>query len=96
MNPRANFIGALVFVLTSLFLAQTPSARAQTAATGQIVGTITDPSKSTIPQATVTATNTATSLVRTAETNDDGDYVVALLPPAGDLRRRIEHRPRQR
>src|SRR6185369_3531522 len=81
MNPRANFIGALVFVLTSLFLAQTPSARAQTAATGQIVGTITDPSKSTIPQATVTATNTATSLVRTAETNDDGDYVVALLPP---------------
>jgi hypothetical protein len=81
MNPRANFIGALVLVLTSLFLAQAPFARAQTAATGQIVGTITDPSKSTIFHATVTATNTATSLVRTAETNDDGDYVVALLPP---------------
>jgi Carboxypeptidase regulatory-like domain/TonB dependent receptor len=54
---------------------------AQTAATGQIVGTVTDPSKAAIPQATVTATNVATTSVRTAKTNAEGDFVVALLPP---------------
>ena len=81
MNPRSPFIGVLVLVLTSLFLTQVPFALAQTAATGQIVGTITDPSKAAIPQATVTAINTATSLARTAKSNADGDYVVPLLPP---------------
>src|SRR5215471_1477239 len=54
---------------------------AQTAATGEITGTISDPSKGVIAQATVTATNEATGISRTVKTNADGDYVIPLLPP---------------
>src|SRR5262249_41409488 len=54
---------------------------AQTAATGQIVGTVTDPSKAAIAGATVTATNEATEQARSTKTSGDGDYVVPLLPP---------------
>ena len=81
MNPRKIWIPSLLLLSVFSLLTQAPAAWAQTAATGQIVGTVTDPSKAAIPQATVTATNTATTLVRTAKTNADGDFVVALLPP---------------
>jgi len=81
MNPRSKWIAALVLLFAFLLVAQASPVCAQTAATGQIVGTVTDPSKAAIPQATVAATNIATTLVRTAKTNADGDFVVALLPP---------------
>src|SRR5438270_8815669 len=81
MNPLSNWIAALVLLFAFLLVAQASPVCAQTAATGQIVGTVTDPSKAAIPQATVAATNIATTLVRTAKTNADGDFVVALLPP---------------
>jgi carboxypeptidase family protein len=64
----------------ALFL-HSSTAWAQTAATGQIVGTVTDPSKAAIAQATVTTTNEATSVARTTKTNGDGDFVIPLLPP---------------
>lgn len=54
---------------------------AQTAATGQIAGTVTDPSKAAIAQALVTVTNSSTGAVRSAKTNADGDYTVPVLPP---------------
>jgi len=41
--------------------------------------TVTDPSKAAIASATVAVTNEATTLVRTAKTNSDGDFVVPLL-----------------
>jgi len=56
-------------------------AAGQTAATGQIVGTITDPSKAAVASATVTVTNEATGVARTVKTTAEGDYVVPLLPP---------------
>jgi hypothetical protein len=77
---QKSLLALLVSAVFSLVLQVSP-ARGQTAATGQIVGTITDPSKAAIAQAAVTVTNAATSLVRTAKTNADGDYVVPLLPP---------------
>jgi len=46
----------------------------QTAGTGVIVGTVTDPSGAAIAGATVTLTDTATSAERTAITNDSGRY----------------------
>ena len=80
MNLRKSRIPSLLLLSAFSLIAQFP-VYAQTAATGQIVGTVTDPSKAAIPQATVTATNTATSLLRTAKTNGEGDFVIALLPP---------------
>jgi len=49
--------------------------------TGTITGTITDPSGAVIPKARVTVRNEETNATRGAETNEDGDYTVTLLPP---------------
>ena len=49
--------------------------------TGTITGTVTDPSGAVVRNARITVLNEATNAVRTAETNDDGDFTAALLPP---------------
>jgi len=49
--------------------------------TGTITGTVTDPSGAVVRKARITVLNEATNAARDAETNDDGDYTVALLPP---------------
>ena len=49
--------------------------------TGTITGTITDPSGAVVPKARVVVRNEGTNTTRDAETNEDGDYTVALLPP---------------
>src|ERR1700728_175658 len=72
-------IGFLVCLLT-LFLSSS-SARAQSAETGALSGTVTDPSGGTIAGATVTATNLATGQSRTITTDTSGVYKVSLLPP---------------
>jgi len=71
----------LSFLLIFALFARLPAAAGQTAATGQIVGTVIDPSKAAIAQASVTATNEATGQSRTAKTNDEGDFVIPLLAP---------------
>jgi hypothetical protein len=60
------------------------TAFAQTA-TARLQGTITDPSGSAVPEATIRITNTATGMVRTVESNTKGLYVAAALP-AGHYR----------
>ena len=49
--------------------------------TGEITGTVTDPSGAAVPGATVTATCTATNASRTATTGNSGSYVLSNLPP---------------
>ncbi len=49
--------------------------------TGTITGTVTDPSGAVVRNTRITVLNEATNALRTAETNDDGDFTVALLPP---------------
>lgn len=49
--------------------------------TGTITGTVTDPTGAVVRKAHITVINEATNAVRDAETNDDGDFTVALLPP---------------
>src|SRR5260370_11357129 len=49
--------------------------------TGEITGTVTDPSGAALPQATVTAKCAATNASRTATTGDSGSYVLSNLPP---------------
>jgi outer membrane receptor for ferrienterochelin and colicin len=74
-----RFTLALVF---SLFLlaAMTPAAFAQTE-TGQITGTVTDPTGAVVPNATVTVRNVNTGATRTTTTGNSGVYVVPNLLP---------------
>src|SRR5215203_1109859 len=61
----------LVFCATRAF-SQSPSAT--------LTGVVFDPNSAVIVGATVTATNKATNLSRTAETNEEGVYVISNLP----------------
>jgi hypothetical protein len=54
---------------------------AQLGGSGGIQGTITDPGGSVVPGATVVATNVATDVQTTRQTNDAGLYVIKPLPP---------------
>src|SRR5436309_3233800 len=47
---------------------------------GRISGTVKDATGAVVPAATVTVTNTATNLTRTASTDEDGFYTVTNLP----------------
>ena len=64
---------ALSLALASPVLAQLQGAR--------IVGTIYDPQHAGIPSVTVTVTNVATNVARTAATDREGNYVVTPLDP---------------
>ena len=54
---------------------------AQTAETGALTGTVSDPSGAVIAGATVTITNANTGQTRTATTDASGSYTFSLLPP---------------
>src|SRR5581483_11157127 len=72
----------LLLALCALVLtAWTPSLSAQSAGTGALTGTVTDPSGAVIPNVAVTATSTDTGQVRTVTTAADGAYRFNLLPP---------------
>jgi hypothetical protein len=72
MNLRAA-IGLFSLALV------TANAHGQTLTTGQISGTVTDPSGAVVPKAQVTVSNTNTGIKRTTESNSEGYYLVPLL-----------------
>src|SRR4029079_18864971 len=49
--------------------------------TGNIEGRVTDPNAASVPNVTVTATNLANCLQKSAQTNDEGIYRIVFLPP---------------
>ncbi|HVB88503.1 MAG TPA: carboxypeptidase regulatory-like domain-containing protein [Candidatus Dormibacteraeota bacterium] len=57
------------------------SALAQSATTGALSGTVTDPSGGVVSAVTVTATNLGTGQSRTTATDSNGSYTFSLLPP---------------
>ncbi len=63
----------VLFMATGLLMAQQE--------TGRIVGTVTDPSRAVIPNASVTARSLATSAERRVTTGRDGSYVLPSLLP---------------
>jgi Carboxypeptidase regulatory-like domain/TonB dependent receptor len=73
----AHLPGFKKFILT-LFAVSLPL-DAQTGL-GIVTGTVTDPSKATVPKAAVTLTNTATGVVHTSTSNDAGVYYFGSLP----------------
>jgi hypothetical protein len=56
-------------------------ASAQTAGTGAVTGTVTDPSNAAVANVKVTLTSLATNQTRTTTTGARGDYKFSLLPP---------------
>jgi Carboxypeptidase regulatory-like domain/TonB-dependent Receptor Plug Domain len=70
----------LLVCLVALCMCVSPVS-AQSASTGALAGTVTDPSGGVIAGATVTATSLATGQVRTATTDANGSYKFSLLPP---------------
>jgi len=71
---------ACISALLVLFLVTAVSSSAQII-TGEITGTVTDPSGAAVPGAAVTATCAATNASRTIATGDSGSYVLSNLPP---------------
>lgn len=66
----------------SLFLALSLALWGQaSASSADLTGTVLDASKAVVPGATITATNVATKLTRSAVTNESGEYRIPLLPP---------------
>jgi hypothetical protein len=67
-------------VLLCLF-ALVPSALfSQSASTGTVAGTVTDPSGAAVAAATVTLTDKGTNIPRTASTNENGRYIFVDVP----------------
>lgn len=71
-------VSLLIVVLLSASLILLAQAQANT---GNIEGRVTDPNAASVPNVTVTATNLATGLQKTAQTNDEGVYRIVFLPP---------------
>src|SRR5580765_1986166 len=66
-------------ILATILLLVAVPARAQLA-TAELNGRVTDSSGAVLPGATITATQTATGLVRTAVTDGTGSYLLSNLP----------------
>jgi hypothetical protein len=70
----------LVLVVGLLCVSTFALAQSQ-ASTGNIVGRVLDPKDAAVPNAQVTATNQETGLVKSVNTDDEGNYRIILLPP---------------
>ena len=69
-------------LMITLLLCASAIINAQSQAnTGNIEGRITDPNAAAVPNVTITATNLATGLQKSAQTNDEGLYRIVFLAP---------------
>jgi len=75
-----NSVRLCLLVCVFVSLATVASAQSQ-ANTGNIEGRVSDPNGAAVPGVTVTATNQATGLAKSAQTNDDGIYRITFLQP---------------
>jgi hypothetical protein len=73
-----TLMGFLVVVILAVCV---PSLMAQTAGTGALIGTVTDPTGAVIPNVTVTVTS-ETGQERSTTTGADGTYRFTFLPPS--------------
>ena len=75
------FLAACLSVPALAFTALSGSAYAQSTISGDLVGTVVDPTGAVIPGAKVTATNTATGITASAVSGAKGEYRLSLLKP---------------
>ena len=76
-------------LLSALGLGALPALAQARSSSADLTGTVSDPSKSPIRGASVTATNIATGLARNGATDANGVYRIPLLPP-GEYEVKIE------
>ncbi len=81
--------GRLPLTLAALALVTACSAPAQSTTSGYVSGVVTDPGKATIPGASITLRNLATSLVLTVKSAPDGSYHIDFVLP-GTYSLRVE------
>src|SRR5436190_13378670 len=81
MNPKTVSKVLTLLVVLACGPCATISVNAQIGGDGSIQGTITDPGGAVVPGATVVATNIATNVASTRQTNEAGLYVIKPLPP---------------
>jgi hypothetical protein len=79
---RATFLAAALLSVTCLLPANRVAHAQGTGTSGDIRGTVTDPTGGTVPKATVTVEDSEKGIRRTAATETDGAYRVTGLPPA--------------
>jgi Carboxypeptidase regulatory-like domain/TonB dependent receptor len=75
---RGVFVVSAPLILACAFATQ---AGAQSATTGAIIGTVTDPSGAAVPDAAVGVVDTDTGIPHNVTTNDDGFYSATSLQP---------------
>jgi hypothetical protein len=82
MAERGKFAVVSTMAITLLCLLSLPAVIwGQTATTGTVVGTVTDPSGAVVPSAKVVLKDLATQAERTAETNTAGQFILTTLQP---------------
>lgn len=74
-------LGCAAFVCFVVLFMCSSTAFAQSATTGALTGTVSDPSGGVISNASVTATNLGTGQSRATTTDANGSFVLSLLPP---------------
>ncbi len=79
MTTKSLISGTLAWLVIGAIL--TPLLVAQSLVSGDLTGTINDPSGAVVPNATVSLKNIATGATRTTTSNAAGAYRFALLPP---------------
>ena len=79
---RATFLAAALLTFACLLPANSVARGQGTGTSGEIRGTVTDPTGGTVPKATVTAEDSEKGTRRTAVTEADGEYRLTGLPPS--------------
>jgi hypothetical protein len=79
MKLKKLITGMLALLVVALLVA--PSLMAQSLVSGDVAGTVTDPSGAVVPNATVTLKNNATGASHTTTSTSSGAYRFSLLPP---------------
>ncbi len=79
MTTKKFITGLLALLVVALMMA--PSLMAQSLVSGDLTGTVTDPSGAVVSAASVTIKSDATGATHTTTTNGSGAYRFSLLPP---------------
>src|SRR5580692_4160617 len=79
MTVKKMLIGSLALLVIALMMA--PSLMAQSLVSGDLTGTVTDPSGAVVSGASVSLKSDATGQTRNATTNGSGAYRFSLLSP---------------
>ena len=82
MNFSKLALRALVLAFTALCIfSLAPNAMAQSATSGAVVGTVSDPSGAVVPKAEVTLVNAGTNATQTTTSNDSGGFTFPNVAP---------------